>query len=145
MILTLSCIHTFDCTLVMKLLKWFGSSRSNWSSKTLYSISWREAWNNLFCVLWKVIKKNWPNVYWLEQTEINFLGKFSHPNLVRLIGYCWEEKELLLVYEYMPNGSLESHLFQSKHFFEAISYVLIGVHTFTDYMYIFCTCMFVIY
>ncbi|XP_057516629.1 probable serine/threonine-protein kinase CST [Amaranthus tricolor] len=46
------------------------------------------------------------------KTEINFLGKFSHPNLVRLIGYCWEEKELLLVYEYMNNGSLENHLFQ---------------------------------
>lgn len=48
------------------------------------------------------------------KTEIDFLGKFSHPNLVRLIGYCWEEKELLLVYEYMPKGSLENHLFQ-KH------------------------------
>lgn len=46
------------------------------------------------------------------KTEIEFLGKFSHPNLVKLIGYCWEEKELLLVYEYMQKGSLESHLFQ---------------------------------
>ncbi|KAK9756654.1 hypothetical protein RND81_01G112400 [Saponaria officinalis] len=48
------------------------------------------------------------------RAEINFLGKFSHPNLVKLIGYCWEEKELLLVYEYMQKGSLEFHLFQSK-------------------------------
>ncbi|KAF8765410.1 hypothetical protein HU200_008555 [Digitaria exilis] len=48
------------------------------------------------------------------QTEVNFLGRLSHPNLVRLLGYCWEEKELLLVYEYMAKGSLENHLFRSE-------------------------------
>ncbi|KDP42038.1 hypothetical protein JCGZ_03101 [Jatropha curcas] len=45
------------------------------------------------------------------QSEVNFLGRLSHPNLVRLIGYCWEDKELLLVYEFMQKGSLENHLF----------------------------------
>eukprot|EP00268_Persea_americana_P041237 TRINITY_DN4104_c0_g2_i2.p1 TRINITY_DN4104_c0_g2~~TRINITY_DN4104_c0_g2_i2.p1 ORF type:complete len:176 (-),score=37.65 TRINITY_DN4104_c0_g2_i2:1451-1978(-) len=52
---------------------------------------------------------------WEEwQSEVNFLGRLSHPNLVRLLGYCWEDKELLLVYEFMPRGSLENHLFRSK-------------------------------
>ncbi|CAI9117105.1 OLC1v1018441C1 [Oldenlandia corymbosa var. corymbosa] len=46
------------------------------------------------------------------QAEVRFLGKFSHPNLVKLLGYCWEDKEFLLVYEYMQRGSLESHLFR---------------------------------
>ncbi|XP_075514609.1 putative serine/threonine-protein kinase PIX13 [Primulina tabacum] len=46
------------------------------------------------------------------QAEVNFLGRFSHPNLVKLLGYCWEDKELLLVYEFMPRGSLENHLFR---------------------------------
>ncbi|XP_059636830.1 probable serine/threonine-protein kinase PIX13 [Cornus florida] len=46
------------------------------------------------------------------QAEVKFLGKFSHPNLVRLLGYCWEDREFLLVYEYMQRGSLESHLFK---------------------------------
>lgn len=46
------------------------------------------------------------------QAEVNFLGRISHPNLVKLLGYCLEEKELLLVYEYMPKGSLENHLFR---------------------------------
>nr|GMD42017.1 probable serine/threonine-protein kinase NAK isoform X2 [Ipomoea batatas] len=46
------------------------------------------------------------------QAEVKFLGKFSHPNLVKLIGYCWEEKLFLLVYEHMQRGSLESHLFR---------------------------------
>ncbi|KAK3154872.1 hypothetical protein QOZ80_2BG0196090 [Eleusine coracana subsp. coracana] len=48
------------------------------------------------------------------QSEVNFLGRLSHPNLVRLLGYCWEEKELLLVYEYMAKGSLEDHLFRTE-------------------------------
>ncbi|XP_075511336.1 putative serine/threonine-protein kinase PIX13 [Primulina tabacum] len=45
------------------------------------------------------------------QSEINFLGRLSHPNLVMLLGYCWEGVELLLVYEFMAKGSLENHLF----------------------------------
>lgn len=49
---------------------------------------------------------------WL--TEITFLGIVEHPNLVKLIGYCAEEDERgsqrLLVYEYMPNGSVGDHL-----------------------------------
>ncbi|KAF7139933.1 hypothetical protein RHSIM_Rhsim06G0006400 [Rhododendron simsii] len=46
------------------------------------------------------------------QAEVKFLGKFSHPNLVKLLGYCWEDGQFLLVYEYMQKGSLESHLFR---------------------------------
>ncbi|XP_071703106.1 probable serine/threonine-protein kinase PIX13 isoform X2 [Rutidosis leptorrhynchoides] len=45
------------------------------------------------------------------QAEVNFLGRLSHPNLVKLLGYCYEGKELLLVYEFMQRGSLENHLF----------------------------------
>ncbi|KAE8677860.1 putative serine/threonine-protein kinase Cx32 [Hibiscus syriacus] len=45
------------------------------------------------------------------KSEVNFLGRLSHPHLVRLLGYCWEDKELLLVYEFMQKGSLDNHLF----------------------------------
>ncbi|CAN1761943.1 Probable serine/threonine-protein kinase PBL17 [Linum perenne] len=47
---------------------------------------------------------------WL--TEVNYLGKLSHSNLVKLIGYCCEDEHRLLVYEYMASGSLERHLFR---------------------------------
>ncbi|WCJ34668.1 Protein kinase superfamily protein [Euphorbia peplus] len=47
---------------------------------------------------------------WLA--EVNYLGQLSHPNLVRLIGYCCEDDHRLLVYEYMASGSLEKHLFR---------------------------------
>ncbi|KAK4791393.1 hypothetical protein SAY86_031806 [Trapa natans] len=46
---------------------------------------------------------------WL--TELDYLGRLHHPNLVRLIGYCAEGENRLLVYEFMPRGSLENHLF----------------------------------
>jgi len=45
------------------------------------------------------------------QTVINILGRLSHPNLVRLLGYCSEDRELLLVYEFMSKGSLANHLY----------------------------------
>ncbi|KAK2978710.1 hypothetical protein RJ640_026928 [Escallonia rubra] len=46
------------------------------------------------------------------QAEVNFLGMLSHPNLVRLLGYCNKDEEKLLVYEFVQNGSLENHLFR---------------------------------
>ncbi|KAH7847694.1 hypothetical protein Vadar_029145 [Vaccinium darrowii] len=45
------------------------------------------------------------------QSEVRILGRLSHPNLVKLLGYCWEENKLLIVYEFMPKGILEQHLF----------------------------------
>lgn len=48
------------------------------------------------------------------QAEVIFLGQLRHPHLVRLIGYCCEDEERLLVYEFMPRGSLENHLFKSE-------------------------------
>lgn len=43
--------------------------------------------------------------------EVLLLTMLSHPNLVSLVGFCAQGDERLLVYEYMPFGSLESHLF----------------------------------
>ncbi|XP_075524025.1 putative serine/threonine-protein kinase PBL3 isoform X1 [Primulina tabacum] len=47
---------------------------------------------------------------WL--TEVHYLGQLHHPNLVKLIGYCSDGDNRLLVYEFMPKGSLENHLFR---------------------------------
>ncbi|KAG2408898.1 serine/threonine-protein kinase [Vigna angularis] len=49
------------------------------------------------------------------QSEINVLGRLSHPNVARLLGYCWDEDQFLLVYEFMPKGSFERHLFERNH------------------------------
>ncbi|KAI4385518.1 hypothetical protein MLD38_003534 [Melastoma candidum] len=42
--------------------------------------------------------------------EVAMLSLVNHPNLVRLFGFCAEKDQRLLVYEYMPLGSLETHL-----------------------------------
>ncbi|CAN8284374.1 unnamed protein product [Cochlearia groenlandica] len=47
---------------------------------------------------------------WLA--EIIFLGQLSNKHLVKLIGFCCEEEQRVLVYEYMPCGSLENQLFR---------------------------------
>ncbi|XP_034694357.1 receptor-like cytoplasmic kinase 176 isoform X1 [Vitis riparia] len=57
---------------------------------------------------------------WLA--EINYLGQLQHPNLVKLIGYCLEDEHRLLVYEFMPKGSMENHLFRRGSYFQPLSW-----------------------
>ncbi|PNT57138.2 hypothetical protein POPTR_001G283400v4 [Populus trichocarpa] len=46
--------------------------------------------------------------------EVKIISRLRHRNLVQLIGWCHERRELLLVYEFMPHGSLDSHLFKEN-------------------------------
>nr|CAD1823239.1 unnamed protein product [Ananas comosus var. bracteatus] len=45
------------------------------------------------------------------QTEVLLLGRLHHRNLVNLVGYCAEKGQHILLYVYMTNGSLASHLY----------------------------------
>ncbi|KAJ0656710.1 putative protein kinase RLK-Pelle-L-LEC family [Helianthus annuus] len=47
-------------------------------------------------------------------TEVKVISSLRHRNLVRLIGWCHDQAQFLLVYEFMPNGSLDSHLFGQR-------------------------------
>ncbi|MED6173724.1 hypothetical protein PIB30_062334 [Stylosanthes scabra] len=46
------------------------------------------------------------------RAELNTVGLIQHKNLVRLLGFCLEGSKRFIIYDYMENGSLESHLFK---------------------------------
>ncbi|XP_015897947.3 calcium/calmodulin-regulated receptor-like kinase 1 [Ziziphus jujuba] len=49
------------------------------------------------------------------QTEVMLLGRLHHRNLVNLVGYCAEKGQHMLIYVYMSQGNLASHLYSEKH------------------------------
>ncbi|XP_052165537.1 probable L-type lectin-domain containing receptor kinase S.5 [Oryza glaberrima] len=44
--------------------------------------------------------------------EVQIIHRLRHRNIVPLVGWCHKKGQLLLVYEYMPNGSLDQHIFR---------------------------------
>ncbi|WCJ23531.1 Protein kinase superfamily protein [Euphorbia peplus] len=47
-------------------------------------------------------------------TEVIFLSEIRHRNLVSLLGYCQERGAQMLVFEYLPNGSMSNHLYDTN-------------------------------
>ncbi|XP_062001212.1 probable serine/threonine-protein kinase PBL11 isoform X1 [Rosa rugosa] len=59
---------------------------------------------------------------WLA--EIYYLGRLRHPNLVTLLGYCFEDDHRLLVFEFMSRGGLDNHLFGRDSCLQPLSWIL---------------------
>lgn len=49
------------------------------------------------------------------KTEIELLSRIHHKNVVSLVGFCYEQGEQMLVYEYVSNGTLKENL-SGNHF-----------------------------
>ncbi|KAK2981991.1 hypothetical protein RJ640_007583 [Escallonia rubra] len=47
-------------------------------------------------------------------SEVSTIGRIHHVNVVQLVGFCSEGSKRALVYEFMPNGSLDKHIFSGK-------------------------------
>ena len=52
--------------------------------------------------------------------EVLILSLINHANLVNLVGYCADGEQRLLVYEFMPFGSLEDHIFGNAYIYVSI-------------------------
>ncbi|KAF3339054.1 PTI1-like tyrosine-protein kinase [Carex littledalei] len=73
------------------------------------SVYWGQLWDGSQIAVKRF--KEWSNEAEREFTaEVEILGKVKHKNLLCLRGYCAEGQERLIVYDYMPNLSLHSHL-----------------------------------
>ncbi|EPS67560.1 protein kinase, partial [Genlisea aurea] len=70
--------------------------------------------------------------------EVLMLSLLHHPNLVNLIGYCADGDQRLLVYEFMPLGSLENHLFDVESGLSWSTRLKIGYGTARGLEYLHC-------
>lgn len=65
--------------------------------------------NSSWVAIKRLRRKDTPSIDQVVN-EIKLLSSVSHPNLVRLLGCCVAQGEPILVYEFMPNGTLSQHL-----------------------------------
>ncbi|KAM7469721.1 hypothetical protein LguiA_007904 [Lonicera macranthoides] len=74
--------------------------------------------------------------------EVNTIGSSNHFNLVRLIGYCAEKSNRLLVYEHMCNGSLDKWIFNPERTqalgWEIRMKIIMGLAKGLEYLHILC-------
>jgi serine/threonine protein kinase len=70
-------------------------------------------------------------------SEVSTIGRIHHVNVVRLVGFCSEEMRRALVYEYMPNGSLDKYIFSSEKCFSSdkLNEIALGIAGGIDYLH----------
>lgn len=89
----------------------FRETRSGWVS--FFSFIW--VWDSSLDGGYSIVGNFTREFFFSElNREVIYLGRLHHPNLVKLIGYSLEDEDRVLVYEYMPNGSLENHFVWNK-------------------------------
>ncbi|KAL8504689.1 hypothetical protein ACS0TY_016028 [Phlomoides rotata] len=99
----------------------FGSVFKGWIDEHTFAAS--RPGSGIVIAVKRLNQEGWQgHKEWLA--EINILGQLHHPNLVKLIGYCLEDDHRLLVYEFMPKGSMENHLFRRGSYFQPLSWSL---------------------
>ena len=62
------------------------------------------------------------------KNEIELLSRVHHKNLVSLVGFCYEQGEQMLVYEYIPNGTLRENLMGNNIFLSLPAHIYELLH-----------------
>lgn len=92
----------------------------SWMEKCLTCLRWFKVFNAIWwlsqVVAVKQLDRNGLQGNREFLVEVLMLSLLHHPNLVNLIGYCADGDQRLLVYEFMPFGSLEDHLHGNSFF-----------------------------
>ncbi|XP_048318008.2 rust resistance kinase Lr10 [Ziziphus jujuba] len=72
--------------------------------------------------------------------EVTTVSRTSHVNVVALLGFCSEGRRKALIYEFMPNGSLEKYIFKDNHLlgWEALFQISLGVAQGLEYLHRCC-------
>ncbi|TYI33186.1 hypothetical protein ES332_A04G114900v1 [Gossypium tomentosum] len=92
----------------------FGSVFKRWTDE--HSLTATKPSTSIVIVVKRLNQKGFQgHKEWLA--EINYLGQLHHPNFVKLIGYCLEDENRLLVYEFMARASMENHFFRRGLYF----------------------------
>ncbi|CAO2166019.1 unnamed protein product [Urochloa humidicola] len=70
--------------------------------------------------------------------EVASISRTSHVNIVTLLGFCLQGSKRALLYEYMPNGSLERYTFGSNLSWDKLFDIVIGIARGLEYLHIGC-------